>query len=784
MKLPLASAHDVLPKIDVGWGVVGLMATLAVWPFLTRPGLPTLTDAELHAYRTYEIISAWQAGLPYLRWAPDLFFGFGYPLFNYYAPLTYYLGAAYGVFGGGAVAGVKFVFVLSAYLGTLGIYQLARDQWGSLAGVVSAVVYAFSPYIVYMDPHARGALPETFALALTPWVWWALKRLSRRPTGDSIATAAIIVAALFLSHNLMPWLGVAVGLAWVVWEDVIWPRWTGDLQARVLPELKSLLKIGGALLLGIGLTSFMWLPAMLERDAVQYQNAFQAKDSGFTFVSAEELFSPVSPTDMDSPDLHFWKFRLGLPQWLLGLVGVMSLGWAKASRSTTLFFTSVALAGLFFILPISGPVWAAVGPLRYLQFPWRLLGLVALALSLLAGAATHWAKTWPWLESRWVFSLTAVTACLWGAAPLLNPLPWSNVGPLTLQRMFALERSGIWGIGTTHDGEFLPIGVQAKPIPQASVFESYDAGHVDKIDHARLPPTTQVTLLDHSPNRDEFLIEGQTDFTLRVFTFYFPGWIAYLDEVKTPIAPADPEGWITVAVPTGTHTLRLRFEDTWPRRWGWWLSGWSGLIGLGVVAWEMGHPLAKLSRRPVETLSWRWGLSFMVVLTMGFALRLWDDHADAGRWRGESELAATLEADYPLQARLEDNLVLVGFDLPQTQAQPGAQVPLTLYWQAQAPIPADLSVFVHFLGPDGQLWGQSDKINAVTFFPTSRWPFNRVMVDAHSATLRPEAPPGEYQVVAGMWDRVTGVRRHLLDADGAPTALDGVVLTTTFRVQP
>ncbi|GAG35601.1 unnamed protein product, partial [marine sediment metagenome] len=67
------------------------LALVAAVPFLTRPGLPRQTDAELHVYRAAELGHALRAGAFYPRWAPDFYYGYGYPIFNYYAPLTYYL---------------------------------------------------------------------------------------------------------------------------------------------------------------------------------------------------------------------------------------------------------------------------------------------------------------------------------------------------------------------------------------------------------------------------------------------------------------------------------------------------------------------------------------------------------------------------------------------------------------------------------------------------------------------------------------------------------------------
>src|SRR3990172_4275323 len=123
---PVRARLFKLLAIDPGLAMALLLATFAAWPFLTRHSLPTFTDVEHHVYRTYEIMSAWKQGVLYLRWAPDLFFGYGYPIFNYYAPLTYYLGGVYGLVccspTGDPVAGMKFVLVASAYVGAVGMY--------------------------------------------------------------------------------------------------------------------------------------------------------------------------------------------------------------------------------------------------------------------------------------------------------------------------------------------------------------------------------------------------------------------------------------------------------------------------------------------------------------------------------------------------------------------------------------------------------------------------------------------------------------------------------------
>jgi hypothetical protein len=760
-------------RLDPGLLVAMLLATLAAWPLLTRSSLPTNTDADLHIYRTQQILWSWEQGVLYPRWAPDFAFGFGYPVFNYYAPLTYYIGAAYGQFFGGPVAGVKFVLVVAAYAGAAGLYLFVREIWDSAAAVVSAAAFSLAPYTIYIDPHARGAVPEALALACAPLVLWAFARLRRAPSPGNIGRASIALAALLLAHNLIAFVLAGLLVAWLAWEGIFERGGQRSLWSRVWPS-------GSALLLGVCLAACMWLPAFLERDAVQFQRAIadvSRPGAALQFVAAPELLSPASVADLGDLALPGWKFRLGLPQWLLAVLGVLTIFQTRARRSTVLFFTGAAMVLTGLVLPASEPLWKALPALTYLQLPWRLLGPDAIVMGVLAGAVVDWATALPWMWSRAAFGSVAVAASLVGALPLLDPLPWADYGPVTPQRLLVFESEG--NIGTTAQNEFLPSGVKSMPAPQASLIHSDTIGPVDKVNRARLPEGTQVAVIAHGPQHDRFQISAPADFDLSLFTFYFPGWTAYVDGVRTPVAATDPEGFITFHVPAGERDVLVRLEDTPPRRWGWLISGaaCAALAGLAMM-----HVRTKPIALQVESLGWRAAMVFASLGLLGLGVRYAADRYSP--WQIDLRSYNVPEAQHQHLVRLEGNLALLGYDLTQTTAKPGDQIPITLYWKAIGRAPRDLSVFVHVLGADGQLWGQSDKARPVAYFPTDRWPLNRYFVDHHLAWLRPDVPPGDYIVVAGLWDRYTGIRLHLLDPSDAVTRADGIVLADSFKVQP
>ncbi|MBL8055625.1 MAG: hypothetical protein JNK29_02950 [Anaerolineales bacterium] len=762
---PLSESHPPagLAGLDLGPLAALLLALLAAWPLLTRPGLPTTTDAELHIYRAAQVLRAWAGGLAYPRWAPDLAFGYGYPVFNYYAPLAYHVSAAYGLFLGGAVAGVKFTLVASLALGAVGMYAFARLVWGGPGALTAAAAFTLAPYVAYLNPVARGAAPEALAVGLSPWLFWAFTRLWRRPTAARLALAAFSLAALLLAHNLLSLVFAGLLAGWLAWN------WLAAPEHR-----PALPRAAAALLAGAGLAAFFWLPAILERQAVQYQRAFafvQDPRNRLRFVPAGELLAPVVAADLAEPAAADWRFRLGLPQWGLAALGLLALFQRRAERPWLGFFALMAGLCLGLALPAAEPLWrpAASGTdglpaLLYLQLPWRLLGPAAFALAMLAGGAV---AVNPWLRPS-LAAAGAVAACALAAWPLLDPLPWPDFGPVTPERVRLYEAGG--GIGTTAQNEFLPAAVAEMPAPPADP--------ADKIERAGLPAGAAADLVEARPDGWRLRVDASAGLTLTLRAFAFPGWQAEVDGVPVAITPSVPHGLITLPVPApaaapgagSAHTVTVRFGETPARTAGWAVSALTlaGLAGALVL------------RRPAPTAGLEpdlgWSAQRIWPLLAGLGLLL------GARWAAD-QLRPVAEPA-PALARFEGQLALLAFELPEAVARPGASVPLSLTWQATGAVPGDYSVFVHVLDADGRLAGQSDKMTPLPEFPTSRWPPGRRQADAHQLTLQPDIAPGLYALRVGLWDRLSGARLRVLDAAGRPGDQDGFTLAATLMVQP
>jgi hypothetical protein len=120
-------------------------------------------------------------------------------------------------------------------------------------------------------------------------------------------------------------------------------------------------------------------------------------------------------------------------------------------------------------------------------------------------------------------------------------------------------------------------------------------------------------------------------------------------------------------------------------------------------------------------------------------------------------------------ANFDDKIQLLGYDLPAARLSPGDSLPLTLVWQSlTSDIRESYTVFVHLVGPDGTIHGQWDQVPGERGKqPTTSWVTNEVIVDPIPVPLAPDAPPGTYRLLVGLYLAPDGPRLPIRDPSGA-----------------
>ncbi|HET7098728.1 MAG TPA: 6-pyruvoyl-tetrahydropterin synthase-related protein, partial [Patescibacteria group bacterium] len=307
------------------WQLISLLvlSILIVWP-LFLPGYFSHHD-DLHVMRIFEMRKCFLDLQIPCRWVPDMGFGFGYPIFNFYGVFPYYLGALASLVIG-YIGAAKLLFFLPLVLGGVGMYMLGKELFGKTPGFVGAVLYMFAPYRA-LDTYVRGAIGESFALAIIPFVFYFYLKLVKSGEKRYFLLATISTALFFVSHNIMTLIFTPVLLLWVIF--LLWSnKWLG-LKVTIL-----------SLVISFGLASFFLLPAFMEKGLVQTESLTRNElDFRAQFVKVSQLFIVRSWNYGGSAPLSnsTISYQIGWPMWWLVVASLILIAFNKKRKSVPLF---------------------------------------------------------------------------------------------------------------------------------------------------------------------------------------------------------------------------------------------------------------------------------------------------------------------------------------------------------------------------------------------------------------------------------------------------------------
>jgi hypothetical protein len=305
-----------------------------------------------------------------------------------------------------------------------------------------------------------------------------------------------------------------------------------------------------------------------------------------------------------------------------------------------------------------------------------------------------------------------------------------------------------------------------------------EGGTIEKLDRPALPNGVQATVLAHNSTEDRYLFSSKTGFRARFFTFYFPGWRAFLDGESVPIRVTSPLGLIAVDIPPGDHELLLRFGET-PFRLVMDVISVLGLVG--IAGWLIGRLLGQPGQsaehedgepetivRPRE-LAWRqvWPLGMLVAILFFGKVGFIDPHTT---WfRRQSPPDQVVGVQHLMHVPMEDNVLFLGYDLVGNEVIRGGELlQVRLYWQATGPISGEYISFIHLdAPPDNTTFATADNYQpgdpqAQIDMPSTQWQPELYVRDELRLELPDEMPPIAYALRAGLYERQTGRRLSIL----------------------
>jgi len=492
------------------------------WP-LFKSGYFSHQD-DLHIIRIVEMRKCFSDLQIPCRWVPDMGWGNGFPLFNFYGVAAYYLGAIISYFIG-FIATSKLLFFVALTAGSFGIYFLVKDLWGKYAGLTSAVLYLFAPYKA-LDIYVRGALTESMALAIIPFVLYFGYRKKYVPF--------ILTLFLFLiTHNIMTIVFLPVIFIWMFY-------------LLYLSKFKDLKLVILSFIVAFGLSAFFVLPAFLEKDLVQTESLTRFElDYRANFISIKQLFLDRVwgyGTSIPGPEGGM-NFQIGWPHWLLALLSISVIFFKKVEKKTKYLILTIFLIFLMstFMTHIrSAFIWEKISILSFFQFPWRWLSLSILISSVLGGFTITLVKE-KYRKYITTFIIIITIILNWG---YFKPREFYNI---TESQKLSGELWENQRKGAVLD--YLPKTAlePREAAPSLPIIVSGEAKVINFVNHS---------------NNWKFNVEVIKDSQIDIPVYYFPNWEVKINGKSYPSRHDNLLGRISINLSTGNYEVEGNFKNT------------------------------------------------------------------------------------------------------------------------------------------------------------------------------------------------------------------------------
>ena len=540
-------------KRNFSWlDAIPYLAALISCAPLIGGGFPQGHDWAFELARVAEFSHALDEGQFPPHWAPNLYGGYGSPVFLFYAPAFVALATAASAVFGSVATGASLVVILFSFIAVFAVRRLfdAIPGVGSQGGRIAATVFALHPYLIG-DKLIRNANAEFAALCLLPFALEGLMRIERQPLRGAVVVAGGLAVSI-LSHNLTALICLALLFGGALWLH----GWRG--------AGRTWLALASGVAVGLSIAAFVWLPALALQDAIHIDDLTRGK---FDF---HNQWKPLSEFFGYS---QFFSAGALTPAALVfaAWVGVRRSADAFAGRRFSMGLLAAALVFIGLQLRVSTPVWEWLPWLPLVQFPWRFMGPLALVSAVAAGMAAASILSEHSSRIRVCVEVAIFALCVANAWPQLagyRPLPAAlSKASVKAVQPEALRRGGL---NVSVLDEYLPRGAN----PAVWKREARAGGRTA----LAAQPEAEIEVLEEEGSRISLRVDAPAGTRLRLARWYFPEWKAELDGIPIPVEP-NPSGGIDVRLPAPGGRFELVRRPPLSRRVGVILSG------LGVGLW-------------------------------------------------------------------------------------------------------------------------------------------------------------------------------------------------------
>jgi hypothetical protein len=748
-------------QLDWGLLIVIFLPLIALLPTL-GDGIPAAADVEVHIHRIHALNLALQDGNLWPRWISYLHLGYGYPIFNFYAPGYAYITAILELLGLPIVTAYHLVQSLAWVIGSVGMYKLAQRFLPNHAAVLAAALWVFAPSRLY-EVWWQGSLAQIVAASLIPYLLLGIIKNAKEPSLRAILSIALPYAGLILSHTPMMYISSLYAGVLAAFAPIVY------CKTQYNQFLRRWLYIGAGFVLGIGLAAIFLIPILFELRYVNIASGVSGTVNYLVeqFLPINEIF--VWPRMIDSTDLYLnFPRSLGLVGGILSGFGIIAL--AKRKQYLLAVTTGIGLLfTVFMLLDISLPVWLAIPGFANLRFPERLLRIGAVLIGLSGGASMLLLPR----QYQKYGMLIGLIAVIMPILPISQPyniwLKWDNIS--AYDEILHEQEDRTWG--TVSYDEFNPIWGERIFLDVPTNPERYaeDPFHL-RVFGRDIAALNWQGLSEENITPNTLQIVTDEARAVRFRQYYFPGWRVTVNGEIAEIYPDEEIGLITVDLPAGEHIVTLDYVGTDIQRFATLISLISVVIVIGL--YTIGKPT------PAETpeshlIEPRFGVGIIVCVVLFAVIN--DSVIQPGNWLNyQSPPTEPRSMQTRVDVNFGDEVTLLGYTLHDETIAANQALSIDLYWHVPEAIANNYRPIVQIINLNqSEAWATSSRLQPAAG-ETSTFPPNRFARDPYTLRLISEdtAP-----FVGQLMIQMIGEDGSLTLADGS----DRLILEPIIRIR-
>jgi hypothetical protein len=378
-----------------------------------------------------------------------------------------------------------------------------------------------------------------------------------RSMAKATAFFAMVFAAVWLSNapaGVLASYSVALVFAWAAVEEKSFrPLWRG----------------AGGLALGFGLAGSYLVPAAYEQ---RWVNIAQALSSGL-LPSQNFLYTQINDPEHNA----FNWIASNVAVLLMVMTAIAALGARRrattqeqAKGGTTRLWRALlvlSVVAAILMVRVTSIFWEYLPELRFVQFPWRWMAILAVPYAYFIAAALSRLG-----RARWVGSI-AVLAVIAGTATLLIYRAWWDSEDLPVLEEAIANDQGFEGTD-----EYDPLGDDHTNLPEKAprvqILPAEDSGES--------APKAEIHIERWTAEERALDVTSREPLRLAVRLLNYPAWRMEVNSKTVKPQLAESTAQVIVPLPAGAEQVTMKFVRTPDRTAGDALSAGAGIALLGL----------------------------------------------------------------------------------------------------------------------------------------------------------------------------------------------------------